>query len=145
MEIRPILLDTNAYTAFKRNVSEAVELIKGSPLIGLNTIILGELLGGFAGGTKEIVNRRELTQFLEINKVQIFMIDSETAEYYAIVYRQLRTKGNPIPTNDMWIASTALQYNLGLFSYDKHFQSVDGLTTGTCLGDFRVIYQKNGG
>ena len=53
MEIKPILLDTNAYTAFKRNVSDALEIIKNSPLIGLNTVILGELLGGFAVGTKE--------------------------------------------------------------------------------------------
>ncbi len=55
-----------------------------------------------------------------------------------MVYRGLRTKGNPIPTNDIWIAATALQHNLGLFSYDKHFQAVDGLVTGTCLSDFMV-------
>lgn len=138
MEIKAILLDTNAYTAFKRNVSDAVEVIKNAPLIGVNSIILGELLGGFAVGTKETVNRRELKQFFEIDKLQVFIIDSDTSEYYAMVYRGLRTKGNPIPTNDMWIASTALQHNLALFSYDKHFQSVDGLTTGTCLSDFRV-------
>ncbi|MEM1168889.1 MAG: type II toxin-antitoxin system VapC family toxin [Cyanobacteria bacterium P01_H01_bin.35] len=138
MEIKPILLDTNAYTAFKRNVSDSVEIIKNSPLIGLNSVILGELLGGFAVGTKEAVNRSELQQFLSIEKVKVFVIDTDTAEYYAIVYRGLRTKGNPIPTNDIWIAATALQHNLGLFSYDKHFQAVDGLVIGTCLSDFMV-------
>ena len=43
MELRPILLDTNAYTAFKRNIFEAVEVIRNTTLIGLNSVILGEL------------------------------------------------------------------------------------------------------
>ena len=51
MELRPILLDTNAYTAFKRNISEAVEVIRNTPLIG--SIILGELYSGFALGSRE--------------------------------------------------------------------------------------------
>ena len=86
MEIKPILLDTNAYTAFKRNVSDAVKIIKNAPLIGINRVILGELLGGFFFGTKEAVNRRELEQFLEISKVQTFTVDNDTSEYYAMVY-----------------------------------------------------------
>ena len=44
MELRPILLDTNAYTAFKRNIFEAVEVIRNTPLIGLNSVILGEFM-----------------------------------------------------------------------------------------------------
>jgi tRNA(fMet)-specific endonuclease VapC len=139
VELMPILLDTNAYTAFKRNVTEAIEVVKKAPLIGLNSIILGELYGGFALGSKEEKNRNELNQFLEISKINCFSVDSDTAEYYARVYRDLRRKGNPIPTNDMWIAATALQYNLALFSYDQHFQALDGLITGNCIADFRIV------
>lgn len=139
MELRPILLDTNAYTAFKRNISEAVEIIRNTPLIGLNSIILGELYSGFALDSREEYNRRELKQFLEISKINRLAIDSDTAEYYAKVYSDLRKKGNPIPTNDMWIAATALQYNLALFSYDKHFRAVDGLITGNSSADFAII------
>jgi tRNA(fMet)-specific endonuclease VapC len=43
VELTLILLDTNAYTAFKRNIFEAVEVIRNRPLIGLNSVILGEL------------------------------------------------------------------------------------------------------
>jgi predicted nucleic acid-binding protein len=139
VELRPILLDTNAYTAFKHNVIDAVEIFKNTPLIGLNSIILGELYGGFALGSREERNRSELSQFLEISKINCFSVDSDTAEYYARVYRSLRKKGNPIPTNDMWIAATALQYDLALFSYDKHFQAIDGLRTGNCIADFRIV------
>ncbi|TRU33352.1 MAG: type II toxin-antitoxin system VapC family toxin [Microcystis aeruginosa Ma_MB_F_20061100_S20] len=109
MELRPILLDTNAYTAFKRNISQAVEVISNTPLSGLNSVILGELYGGFELGSREEYNRRELKQFLEISKINCFAnakrslreIDCDTAEYYARVYYHLRRKGNPIPTNDM--------------------------------------------
>jgi tRNA(fMet)-specific endonuclease VapC len=58
VELRPILLDTNAYTAFKRNIFEAVEVIRNTPLIGLNSIILAGLYGGFALGSREEYNRR---------------------------------------------------------------------------------------
>ncbi|GBE72995.1 hypothetical protein myaer87_02220 [Microcystis aeruginosa NIES-87] len=147
MELRPILLDTNAYTAFKRNIFEAVEVIRNTPLIGLNSVILEELYGGFELVFREEYNRRELKQFLEISKINRFAnakrslreIDCNTAEYYARVYYYLRKKGNPIPTNHMWIASTALQYNLALFSYDKHFRAVDGLIKGNSRADFAII------
>jgi predicted nucleic acid-binding protein len=109
VELTLILLDTNAYTAFKRNIFEVVEVIRNRPLIGLNSVILEELYGGFELGSREEYNRRELKQFLEISKINRFAnakrslreIDCNTAEYYARVYYYLRKKGNPIPTNDM--------------------------------------------
>ncbi|WP_232318916.1 type II toxin-antitoxin system VapC family toxin [Picosynechococcus sp. PCC 8807] len=135
-------MDTNAYTAFKRNHADAVEIIRHTPFIALNSVILGELLGGFAVGSRERFNQSELNEFLSIEKVSCLGVDTETARYYARVYRCLRSKGNPIPTNDMWIAATALQYDLTLFSYDKHFQAIDGLFVGSCLADFVIDSQR---
>ena len=48
----------------------------------------------------------------------------------------LRRLGRPIPTNDMWIAATALQHGLAVFSNDGHFRAVPGLHVGTLLDDF---------
>ena len=136
MAVREILLDTDAYAAFKRNVPDAVEIIRHAPLIGINSIVLGELLGGFAVGRREAANKRELERFLDSDRVRLFSVDDGTADYYAIVYRNLRRKGRPIPTNDMWIAATALQHGLSVFSYDGHFQAVDGIIVGNHLSDF---------
>jgi len=36
----------------------------------------------------------------------------------------------------MWIAATALQHDFAVFSYDKHFENIDGLTAGKTLYDF---------
>jgi hypothetical protein len=39
----------------------------------------------------------------------------------------LRKKGQPIPTNDIWVAASAFQHNLALFTLDDHFKRVEGL------------------
>jgi tRNA(fMet)-specific endonuclease VapC len=130
--VKGILVDTNAYTAFKRNVIEAVEVIRCCSLIGMNTIVIGELLGGFACGSKEGINKQELQNFLKSSRVRVFSITDTTSHHYAQIYSSLRKKGKPIPTNDIWIAATAFEHNLSLFSYDSDFQFIDNLIVGNC-------------
>lgn len=36
----------------------------------------------------------------------------------------------------MWIAATAIQHNLILFTYDSDFLSISNLKIGNCLTDF---------
>jgi predicted nucleic acid-binding protein len=36
----------------------------------------------------------------------------------------------------MWIAATALQHGLAVFSQDRHFHEVPGLLIGSRLADF---------
>lgn len=136
MAVRDILLDTNAYSAFKRNSPDAIEIIKHAPVIGINSIVLGELLAGFAVGKREALNRQELDKFLGSKRVKLLTVDEGTSEYYAIIYRNLRQKGQPIPTNDMWIGATALRHGFAVFTYDGHFQYVGGLKIGNRLSDF---------
>jgi predicted nucleic acid-binding protein len=135
MAMTAILLDTNAYAAFKQGQADAVEIVQRAVNLALSSTVLGELLAGFAVGTREAKNRAELQQFLASDRVHMLSIDDRTAAYYATVYRNLRQKGRPIPTNDMWIAASALQHGYALFSYDGHFQSVDGLLVGATPTD----------
>jgi predicted nucleic acid-binding protein len=136
MAVDNILIDTNAYASFKRGDMAAVEIIRSSPFIGINSTVLGELLSGFAVGNRELLNRGELETFLQSSRVKIIAVDHETAEHYAKIYKELRQKGKPIPTNDLWIAATAVQYNLTVFTYDEHFKAVSGIRTGNRLIDF---------
>ena len=115
---------------------QAVTILQHANLIGISSIVLGELLAGFEVGTKTARNRHELSAFLNSPRVNIFPIDEDTAEHYAAVYKGLKRKGRPIPTNDLWIAATALQHGLALFTYDQHFLDVDGLRVGRQLADF---------
>jgi predicted nucleic acid-binding protein len=51
-------------------------------------------------------------------------IDEETSDRYAVIRNSLRKAGTPIPTNDIWIAATAMQYGLTVATTDPHFQKV---------------------
>ena len=131
----PILLDTNAYAAIKRGHPEAAEIARRVPLMALTPVVLGELPGGFAAGTKAQENRAELAAFLSSSRLAVLTVDQVTAEQCATVYACLRAAGTPIPTNDMWIASSALQHGLSLFTYDGHFTQVPGLKVVMSLSD----------
>ncbi|MGH7464645.1 MAG: hypothetical protein ACREK1_05675, partial [Longimicrobiales bacterium] len=59
--------------------------------------------------------------------VSVMFADEQTTRQYASVYRQLRTQGTPIPTNDMWIAALVLQHDLALYARDQHFDHLPQL------------------
>ena len=125
--MKRIVIDTNIYVAFKRNVPDVVKVLRRVEYIGINTVVLGELHSGFKGGNKEALNIEELEEFLDTPRVDVIPIDEMTAEFYAQVYWDLKRKGNPIPTNDMWIAASTLQHGLALFTLDTHFNVINGL------------------
>jgi tRNA(fMet)-specific endonuclease VapC len=134
--MRPVLLDTNAYTAFMLGAAEVVDVVAHADKLYLNSIVLGELLGGFAAGTRERKNRAELARFLDSPRVEILPVSAETADSYALIYAGLRRRGQPIPTNDLWIAASALEHGAAVLTRDAHFSHIDGLRSGQRLGDF---------
>ena len=125
--MKKILIDTNIYSAFKRNNRKIVEKLKSVEYIGISATVLGEIYSGFTLGNKEKLNCYELELFLDTPRVHFLSLDETTAEIYAAIFKQLKIKGKPIPTNDIWIAATAMQYGLALLTLDKHFENIDGL------------------
>jgi predicted nucleic acid-binding protein len=134
--MRSIALDTNAYAAFKRGDEQIVSVLQLAPSIIVCATVLGELLGGFAAGQRERANRSELTQFINVPRVKVVPSTAATADLYALVYAALRRKGQPIPTNDLWIAASSLEHGAALLTLDVHFRSIDGLRAGARLEDF---------
>jgi tRNA(fMet)-specific endonuclease VapC len=134
----PILIDTNAYVAFKRNDPSMIEIVQHAEILAISPIVLGELISGFECGNKTKKNRDELHQFLESSRIKIFSLTAETANFYSRIYASLRKKGTPIPSNDMWIAAQALEHGCILCSHDKHFKAVEGLILGTSLSEFII-------
>jgi tRNA(fMet)-specific endonuclease VapC len=134
--VRSIVLDTNAYVAFKRGDEGVVAVIQRCPDLLICATVLGELLAGFAAGTRDAKNRQELSLFIRSPRVREVACGGVTADNYALVYTALRRKGSPIPTNDLWIAASALEHGAGLLTLDAHFAKVDGLRQGSALADF---------
>lgn len=102
-------------------------MLRHASTISLNTIVLGELLAGFRGGQREAINRRELDLFLDAPRVSLLSVDEETADFFALIFNQLKTQGTPIPTNDIWIAASAMRHGLSLATFDNHFSKIAGL------------------
>jgi predicted nucleic acid-binding protein len=90
----------------------------------LPAIVLGELLSGFEAGNRRQKNRLELESFLKSPRVSIMPMTEETAERYAHIYAYLRKNGRPIPTNDLWIAASAMEHSAELLTWDAHFLNV---------------------
>ena len=134
--MRPIVIDTNAYTAFKRGEAAIVSVLQHAPVIIVCATVLGELLGGFAAGQRQSANRSELTKFLSVPRIKVVASTAATADLYALIYFALRGKGKPIPTNDLWIAASSLEHGAALLTLDTHFQNIDGLRAGAQLEDF---------
>lgn len=125
--MKRILIDTNFYVAFKKGEKSSIDLLRKAAEIGFSTVVIGELLAGFRCGARMAENYRELEQFLDSSRVVIVTIDEETAEFYARIFQELREKGKPIPTNDLWIAATAMQHGYVLATYDTHFNEISGI------------------
>jgi predicted nucleic acid-binding protein len=62
--------------------------------------------------------------------VSVLCADHQTTDVYARLFQQLRRAGTPIPTNDLWIASLAVQHQLMLLSRDEHFAKLPQVSKG---------------
>ncbi len=125
--MRKVLIDTNIYSAFKTNTEKVVKLFQHLDYIAIDLTVYAELLSGFKLGSRENKNIIELEQFLNNPRVDLLHHNPDTAEFYAKIFKDLKKTGNPIPTNDIWIAATAMQHGLALLTLDKHFNSIPGL------------------
>ena len=129
MEKQRIILDTSAYSAFlKGHLGVKVSLQQVGEVF-LNPVILGELIAGFLMGKNEKKNRAIMQDFLSSSRVEVIEIDEETSERYAIIVHHLRIKGTPVPTNDLWIAASAMQHGLKVLTTDKHYLEIPQIIT----------------
>jgi tRNA(fMet)-specific endonuclease VapC len=121
VEVTRVLVDTSAYSAFFRGHSGVKALFQKVDEIVLSPIVLGELRAGFIAGAHRRKNERELDLFVRSSRVSIASIDEETSACYAAIVHGLRVAGTPVPTNDIWIAASAMRHGLRVITTDRHF------------------------
>jgi len=120
-----LILDTNALSAVADGDASAMELVAGADRVALPVIVLGEYRLGIAQSRHRAGYENWLRQW--IATVTVLDIDDGTTHFYSTIGLELKRKGKPIPTNDLWIAALCLQHSLPLVSRDKHFDFVAGL------------------
>jgi len=120
------VLDTSAYSHFKRGDPKAAELIDGADWLGMPAITVGELEIGFllAGPKRLEENRTQLRDFMDNAIVERLGLDHDVSRIYAEIVVDLRKEGTPVPTNDVWIAAVASRAGATVLTYDDHFRLI---------------------
>ena len=120
-----MILDTDALSAVADGDASAMELVAGADRVALPVIVLGEYRLGIAQSRHRAGYESWLRQW--IAAVTVLDIDDGTTHCYSAIGLELKRKGKPIPTNDLWIAALCRQRSLPVVSRDQHFDLVAGL------------------
>ena len=118
-------LDTNAAIALMAADAALRARLGPAAAVAIPLVVLGELYFGAEHSQRVAENVARVDNIRSTTR--ILPMDVQTAREFGRVHHRLRSKGKPIPENDMWIAAVAIQHNLPLVSRDQHFNEVDGL------------------
>ena len=121
-----VLLDTSVVVRHFRDSSALVSNLAAFEELYLPHAALAELYAGAFRSANPEKNLQQIRRFLDA--VEVLPHDESTPERYGRISAQLARSGTPIPQNDIWIAATALQFDLPLATGDLHFRHVTGLT-----------------
>ena len=120
-----MILDTNALSAAADGDPAALEVVASAERLSVPVIVLGEYRFGIAQSRHRTDYENWLREW--VAAVTVLDIDEETTHFYAAIGLELKRKGKPIPTNDLWIAALCRQHALPLLSRDCHFDLVAGI------------------
>ncbi len=126
MSGKKYLLDTNIIIGLFAGDQNILLNIEKSKEIFVPSIVLGELFYGAELSAKKTENLARLEKFAKA--CNVLSIDLGTAKSYGTIKSKLKTKGQPIPENDVWIAAIAHQHKLCLATRDAHFGFVEFVT-----------------
>jgi tRNA(fMet)-specific endonuclease VapC len=119
-----MILDTNALSAAGDDDPVVAALLGRADEVAIPVIVLGEYRHGIAQSRNRATYESWLTGLL--SDCIVLDITEPTSHYYAEITLELKRKGKPIPTNDLWIAALCRQHGLPLLSRDLHFDLVEG-------------------
>lgn len=123
-----LLLDTNAVIAQFAG-DEALAQLTDAADVFLPCIVVGELIYGARESGRPEANLARIDDLT--SSVPALPCDATTARIYGQIMDRLRAIGRPIPTNDVWVASLAMQHAPALVTRDTHFDHLTGLTLQT--------------
>jgi len=119
-----LAIDTNRYRDYVNGEPDAQMPIDQADQVFIPLVVIAELRTGFRLGTRQIENEATLVKILREPQIEILYPDEATTHFYAQVMVDLRKRGTPIPSNDLWIAALVIQNGLTLFTRDRHFANV---------------------
>ena len=120
------LVDTNVIIRFFKGERELFSLFDDMENLYISSITVGELMYGAELSKKSDFNRENYFCFCQ--QMKVLYPDLEIAKSYGIIKASLKSKGKPIPENDIWIAATCHAADLILITADSDFDFVDEIS-----------------
>lgn len=117
-----MILDTNGLSAMADGDQRLEPILMSAPELAIPVIVLGEYRYGIAGSRIRIRYEKWLLEAL--SACRVLRIEEATASEYALIRAELKRVGQPIPSNDAWIAALARQHAMPVISRDEHFDLV---------------------
>ncbi len=122
------LLDSDICIFVMKRRSQALlrRLDQRAAISAMSVVAYGELAFGAAVSTRGADASAHLAALLEI--LQVLPLPLEAARHYAEIRAELQRAGQPIGSNDLWIAAHALADDLTLVTNnEREFRRVPGL------------------
>ena len=121
------LLDTNILIALLAGESSVTTAVGGATAVFVPSIALGELYYGAEKSGRPQENVRIVERLSA--SAAVLACGAETARRYGMLKARLRSRGTPLPENDIWLAALALEHDIALATRDAHFAEVPEITT----------------
>jgi tRNA(fMet)-specific endonuclease VapC len=120
-----MILDTNALCAWADGNPACRPAFTEASRLLVPVIVLGE----YQYGIRQSLYRARYEEWLARNLpfAEVIPVTDATAGHYAELRLQLKSRGTPIPANDLWIAAIVREHQLPLLSNDSHFDFVTGI------------------
>ena len=123
------LFDTDHIVAFLRNhssIRSRIESLPDEAELYISVITAAELFYGAYGARETSRRVEEVKRFL--TDVDVLGLDLEGAEIYGRLKAELKTRGQLIPDNDLYIASVAVRHSLILLTGNtRHYERLPDL------------------
>jgi tRNA(fMet)-specific endonuclease VapC len=120
------LLDSSVLIRSLRGDAAITARIDAALQVYVSSIVLGELyLGAYGSPTRTDAAIADV-ETVE-RTIAVLVLDAATARIYAQLKNDLKHRNLTMPDNDLWIAATAIQYDVTLAARDAHFTWIAGL------------------
>lgn len=120
------VLDTSVLILSLRGDGSIRSRLDAAMKLFIPSVALGELYyGAYGSPTRASAAIADIEALAASNT--ILAADASTAEIYANIKHDLKSRGLTMPENDLWIAATTIQYGATLAARDAHFNWITGL------------------
>ncbi|MBU0764230.1 MAG: type II toxin-antitoxin system VapC family toxin [Bacteroidetes bacterium] len=123
--MKTIAVDTNIAIDILNGNEKVISMLDIYSVLCIPVTVCGELLFGAVNSGN---SKRNLVKYRGfISNCTILNINTDVAEQYAVIRKNLKKRGTPIPENDIWIAATCIVYDILLATNDRHFSYISSL------------------